>query len=343
MTETILVTGAGGFIARHVILALLRQGYCVRGTVRDAAKSEAVRTGLAAHDKAASDAARLSFVAADLTSDDGWRDAAAGCAAVMHVASPFPMSQPRDRNALTPAAKGGALRVINAALDAGVPRFVMTASMVTMMYRPNRPPITPVTEKDWTDIGWSALSAYVVSKTEAERAAWSLVEERAAKMRLTTIHTGFVLGPALDADFGTSIGVIKMFMTGAYPATPPVAYPVVDVRDVADLHVAALKAPATGGRRLIAADGAMSMAEMAAAIRRAAPERSKKVPTATMPEFLVRLLAHVDRNLASVVPDLGARPKPMADYVTELTGLKFRTPEAATAATVDSLIRHAVV
>ena len=210
-------------------------------------------------------------------------------------------------------------------------------------FRTSDAPITPVTEKDWTDIGWNALSAYVVSKTEAERAAWSLVEERAAKMRLTTIHPGFVLGPALDADFGTSIGVIRMFMAGAYPATPPVAYPIVDVRDAADLHVAALKAPATGGRRLIAAGGAMSMAEMAAAIRRAAPERSRKVPTATMPEFLVRLLAHVDRNLASVVPDLGARPKPMADYVTELTGLKFRTPEAATAATVDSLIRHAAV
>lgn len=343
MTDPVLVTGVSGFIARHVALALLREGYAVRGTVRDAAKGEAVRKSLAAHNPKAADETRLSFAAADLTADAGWEEAVAGCAAVMHVASPFPMSQPRDRNALTPAAKGGALRVISAALDAGIPRIVMTASMATMMYRPGRPAEFKVAEDDWTDLGWSELSAYVVSKTEAERAAWAFVEERGQKSRLTTIHPGFVLGPALDREFGASIDVVRMFIEGAYPATPPAAYPVVDVRDVADLHVAALKAPGTGGRRLIAAGGTMSLGEMAASIKRAAPDNSKKVPTATMPAFAVRLLANFDRNLAAVLPDIGARPAAQADYVTKLAGIRFRSPDEAVAATVNSLIKVGAV
>lgn len=343
MTETVVITGVSGFIARHVALAFLREGASVRGTVRSLDKAEAVRKGLAAHDPAAADPARLSFAAADLTNDAGWREAMTGASAVMHVASPFPMAQPRDRNALTPAARDGALRVINAALDAGVPRVVMTASMVTMMYRPNRPPLFPVREQDWTDVSWNALSPYVVSKTEAERAAWTLVGERGVKDRFTTIHPGLVAGPALDRDFGASIELIRMVMTGAYPALPPVAYPLVDVRDVAALHVAAVRRPQTGGRRLMAAGGVMSMAEMSAALKKAAPDLAAKAPTGTLPGFLVKLMAQVDRNLAAVLPDLGARPQPETDYVAELTGVAARPASDAVASTALSLAKVGAV
>ncbi len=339
MTDTIVITGVSGFIARHIALAFLREGASVRGTVRSLDKAEAVRKGLAAHDPAAADPARLSFVAADLTGDAGWREAMTGARAVMHVASPFPMAQPRDRNALTPAARDGALRVINAALDAGAPRVVMTASMVTMMYRPGRPALNPVRESDWTDIGWKALSAYVVSKTEAERAAWRLVEERRAKDRFTTVHPGLVVGPALDRDFGASIELVRMMMTGAYPAVPPAAYPVVDVRDVADLHVAASRRPQTGGRRLMAVGGVLSMAEMGAALKKAAPDLAAKAPTATLPGIVVRLMAQLDRNLAAVIPDLGSRPQPDADYVTDLAGVMARPAKDGLAATARSLAK----
>lgn len=343
MTDTILITGVSGFIARHVALAFLKTGARVRGTVRTLDKAEAVRKGLAAHEPAAADPARLCFVAADLTADAGWREAAEGAAAVMHVASPFPMAQPRDRNALTPAAKGGALRVIEAALDAGVPRIVMTASMVTMMYRPNRQAVFPVKESDWTDVSWSALSAYVVSKTEAERAAWKLVEERGARDRFTTIHPGLVVGPVLDGDYGASIELVRMMMTGAYPAMPPAAYPIVDVRDVADLHVAAAAKPLTGGRRLMSVGGVMSMAEMGMALKKAAPDLAAKAPTATLPGFFVRLMAQVDRNLAAVIPDLGARPRPEADYVADLTGVVARPAKDGLAATARSLAKAGVL
>lgn len=343
MTDTVLITGISGFIARHVALAFLREGATVRGTVRALDKAESVRKSLAAHDPAAADPSRLSFVAADLTADAGWREATAGVSAVMHVASPFPMAQPRDRNALTPAARDGALRVINTALDNGAARIVMTASMVTMMYRPNRPALFPVKETDWTDIGWSALSAYVVSKTAAERAAWQRIEERGAKDRFTTIHPGLVVGPALDKDFGASIELVRMMTTGAYPAMPPAAFPIVDVRDVADLHVAALKKPQTGGRRLMAVGGVMSMAEMGAALKKAAPDLAARAPTATLPSFIVRLAALADRNLAAVLPDLGARPQPDADYVAQLTGVVARPAREGLAATVRSLVKVGAV
>ncbi len=343
MSEIVVITGVSGFIGRHVALVCLREGLIVRGTVRTLDKAEAVRSSLAAHDETAADPTRLSFAATDLTHEEGWRDAVGGAAAVMHVASPFPMAQPRERDALTPAAKGGALRVINAALDAGVPRVVMTASMVTMMYRPGRPPVFPVEENDWTDTGWNALSAYVVSKTEAERAAWRLAEERGAKDRLTTIHPGLVVGPALDKEFGASIELVRMMMTGAYPAMPPAAFPIVDVRDVANLHVAAFRRPATAGRRLMAVGGVMGMAEMAAALKKIAPERAAKAPTTTLPAFVVRIAALMDRNLAAVLPDLGARPQPEAHYVAALSGVAARPAKEGLAATALSLAKLGVV
>ncbi len=319
MAKRVLVTGISGFIAKHVALQLLKGGYDVRGTVRALNKTDQVKRSLT---EAGGDIAKLSFSAADLTKDEGWEEAARNCDAVMHVASPLPTAQPRGRHALTPAAKGGALRVLAAAKKAE--RIVMTSSVAAMMYRPNRPPVTPVIEDDWTDISWPPLSAYVVSKTAAERAAWDAAIEGGYKHRLTTINPGLVLGPPLDDDIGASLDVIRLFMTGAYPAIPPASYPVVDVRDVAALHVKALENAETGGRRLIAAGETMSLKQIGAVLREAFPDRAAKIPTRELPVWLVRFLALFDGNLASVTPDLDSRPEAETGYVTALTGQKFR-------------------
>jgi dihydroflavonol-4-reductase len=343
MNKTVLLTGAGGFIARHTVIALLRAGYDVRGTIRNLAKADALRASIAAHEPLAADRSRLSFVAADLNDDTPWRGAVAGVDAVAHVASPFPLEQPRDRNALTPAARGGALRVIGAALDADVPRIVMTSSMVAMMYRPGRPKFFPVRETDWTDIGWNALSAYVVSKTEAERAAWSLVETRGEKARLTTVNPGLVLGPALDADFGTSLEVARLFLTGAYPAAPEAGLPIVDVRDVADLHVRALERPETGGRRLMAAAAGLSLVEFSRLLKSLEPDLARRAPGVEIPAPIVRLLARFDPKLAGVLQDLGSIPQPETAYVERLTGLKFRPLQEAVGEAARSLARYGAV
>jgi dihydroflavonol-4-reductase len=324
MAKRILVTGVSGFIAKHVALLLLQQGYSVCGTIRSLNKAGEVKRAL---DVAGADTSRLSFAAADLTVDDGWDEAAKGCDGIMHIASPLPVAQPRDRDALTPAARDGALRVIRAGRSAS--RIIMTSSMAAMMYRPNRPPVVTVSENDWTDIDWRALSAYVVSKTAAERAAWDLAVAGGFKHRLTTVNPGLVLGPPLDDDIGASLDLIKMLMTGAYPAVPPAAFPIVDVRDVAAVHVNALEAPETGGRRLIAVAESLSLKAVAETLREAFPERARKIPARVLPAWLVRVLAVADRNLASVLPDLGVEPRADAAYVTALTGVKFRPAREA--------------
>lgn len=340
MADVVLVTGLSGFIARHVALAFLAKGYSVRGTARSAAKAKKTVDALAAK---GADPARLSVVEADLESDRGWKEAVAGVAGVMHLASPFPLEGPADRDALTPAAKGGALRVVDAALDAGVPRIVLTSSMVAVMYRPGRPPEMTFTEKDWTDLSWPLLSAYVVSKTEAEKAAWARVAERGARERFTTINPGFVLGPALDRDFGASIELIRLLLKGAYPAVPPVAFPVVDVRDLAALHVAAFEKPATGGRRLLATAGPLSLKEVGAILRKADPERARRVPTLELPRPLVGLMARFDRRLAGALQDVGCRPSVDVGYVEALTGVRFRSPAEAVEATMRSLVEVGAV
>lgn len=334
MAKRILVTGVSGFIAKHVALQLLQKGYEVQGTVRALNKADQVRRSLS---EAGADITGLTFASADLSRDDGWEEAAEGCDGVMHIASPFPISQPRDRNALTPAARDGALRVLRAAKKAE--RIIMTSSLAAMMYRPNRPKNFAVTENDWTDIKWNSLSAYVVSKTEAENAAWEAATNDGYKHRLTTVNPGLVLGTALDDDIGASLDVVRLFLKGAYPAMPPVSYPSVDVRDVAELHVRALETPEAGGRRLVAAEETLSMEDIGSVLREAFPERAKKIPEKVLPAGLVRVLAFFDRSLASVLPDLGAVPHAETDYVKALTGQSFRSAREAVVDAARSLER----
>lgn len=340
MSEVVLVTGIGGFIAKHVALALLNAGYRVRGTVRDAAAGRAVADTLARH---GADVSSLEFVVADLVRDDGWDEAIAGCDYVQHLASPFPIEAPADRESLVPAAREGTLRVLRRALDARVKRVIDTSSIVAMMYRAGRPTRFTVTERDWTDAEWPPLSAYVVSKTRAERAAWAAAEAAGARERLCTIHPGFVLGPLLDARSGTSVDVIRLFLTGAYPAVPKVAYPVVDVRDLAAVHVAAMRSEAAGGRRLIASGETISMRDMALALRAAFPDRARRIPVRQLPDIVVRMAGTVDRQLRSLRGDLGVTPEVDASYVTAITDVSFRSARDAVVAAGQSLIEHGVV
>jgi dihydroflavonol-4-reductase len=333
MNETVLVTGITGFIAKQVAADLLKAGHRVRGTLRAPARADEVRRAVAA---AGADPANLSFVEADLERDAGWAEAMRDCACVQHIASPFPKIQPKDREGLVPAARDGAVRVVDAALAGGVRRIVLTSSMAAMIYTPTRRGGPAVTESDWTDPDWPAVSAYAISKTRAERAAWQRMRAAGRASDLVVVNPAMVLGPVLDGDLSTSSEVVRQMLLGAVPVLPPVHYAMVDVRDLSALQVAAMDAPEAGGRRLIAShEQPVTFGEIAGMLREALGAQAAGAPRRTLPLWLAKLFAKFDPKLGLVVADLalteafrrdGALLRIDSSYVTRLTGVRFRSP-----------------
>ena len=322
MVDTVLVTGISGYIAGHVALGLLGAGYNVRGTVRALDKGKRVKESLEA---AGADVSGLSFVKVDLDSDEGWEDAVKDCAYIQHLASPFPMEQPPSREALVPAARAGAQRVLAAGFAAGAKRIVMTSSMVSMMGQPGKGAHMVVTEDDWSDPDWRKLTAYAVSKTRAELSAWEYARVQGFEDRLTVVNPGFVLGPALGRTYGTSLALIEQMFKGEFPRTPKAAFPIIDVRDLADLHVATMTTKNAAGRRLIGAGDTLWLREIAEIARAAYPKKGRKLPKGDFPNFIVRIAAIFDDRIKGVLADLGAFHEVDNAYVTKLTGVKFRS------------------
>lgn len=245
--ELVLLTGVSGFIAKHVALKLLNAGYTVRGTLRRMDRSDEVRAALAPY--LTEHAGELTFVQADLESDAGWADALQGITALVHTASPFPCAQPKDAATVIRPAVEGTERVLKAAAVAGVTRVVLTSSTVAVLNEAK--PDTLQDEADWCDIHLPTTTPYAKSKTLAERAAWEIAKARG--LRLSTINPGLVFGPPLDEHYGTSLALVERILKGRDPMLPPTGLPVVDVRDVAEMHLRALQRPETEGRRYIAA------------------------------------------------------------------------------------------
>jgi dihydroflavonol-4-reductase len=287
--ETVLVTGGSGFLASWCLVELLQRGYSVRATLRDLGREQEVRDAVGSQVQASE---RLSFHAADLTRDDGWRQAVDGCDYVLHVASPFPPAQPKDPDELIVPAREGTLRVLRASLEAGVKRIVVTSS-VAAIGGGARANGAALTERNWTDLDNQGLSPYVRSKTIAERAAWELAQELDASERLATVNPGAILGPLLSADGSYSLEAVERLMKGA-PGVPRIGFSFVDVRDVADLEIKAMLAPEAGGQRFIAVGEFRWMAEVAAVLRRELGADASKVPSRKVPDLLVRAMALFD-------------------------------------------------
>ncbi|HUZ28931.1 MAG TPA: NAD-dependent epimerase/dehydratase family protein [Solirubrobacteraceae bacterium] len=301
---TVLVTGGTGFLGGWCIASLLERGYDVRTTIRDLSREPAVRDAVAAAGVQAD--SRLTVTAADLGSDAGWPEAVNGCRYVLHVASPFPPVQPKDPDELIVPARDGALRVLGAALEAGVERVAMTSSIAAIHPARQSSEAAPYTEDDWTDGQDSSRTPYVRSKTLAEQAAWQHVRGADAEDRLATINPGAIIGPTLSDDHSYSLQVVQRLL-GGMPAIPRLGFTFVDVRDVADLHIRALTSPAAGGERFIATDRFLWMPEAAAILRERLGEAAKGVPTRVAPNLLIRAMALFDGSIRSVVSDLGRR------------------------------------
>ena len=247
--ETVLLTGASGFIGLHCTRLLLQSGFKVRGTIRNQEKKNLVRNLMAAND---CDADSLELTQLDLTSDFGWDAAMQGCDYVMHVASPFWIANPKNESDMLTPAVEGTLRVLRAAKKAQVKRVVLTSSIVSMMSSIRRGLFTP---DDWTDVNYPDLSTYIKSKTLAERAAWDFVNKNkgSTKLDLVVVAPGGVFGPPVGDDIsGQSLAVLTKMLDGKVPMVPDAAFPMVDVRDVAQLHVSAIKNEKASGKRFIA-------------------------------------------------------------------------------------------
>ena len=301
----VLVTGVSGFIGKRIALDLLREGHAVRGSVRRPEREEEVRAALRPHLDDPSMLDRLEFVRLDLTSDDGWADALLGMEALVHVASPFPISSPRNPEKLIRPAVDGTLRAMNAAWQAGVHRVVLTSSVAAVMNK-DVPNGYTLDEDDWSQEGHPACDAYALSKTLAERAAWDFCDEH-PEMRLTVICPGLVFGKPLDRRYGTSLELIDRFMKGKMLAVPNFGMPIVDLADVSALHVEALKRPATAGKRYIAAAGFAMMPKLAGWLKEAYPDR--RIPTRKAPSWAVRAVGRFDPTARAIVPILGRRLK----------------------------------
>ena len=339
--ELVLVTGGSGFVGSHAIVQLLNAGYRVRTTVRKLSRASEVRALVTA--AGASGADSIEFVAVDLTSDAGWAEAMDGCTYVLHVASPVPVQQPKDEDELIVPARDGALRALRFARDAGVKRVVLTSSFAAVGYSP-KPAGGDYTEADWTDPTQPGITPYVKSKTISERAAWDFVAREGNGLELAVVNPVGIFGPAFGTDLSSSLELMRMMLTGGVPVIPPISTSIVDVRDVASLHLLAMTHPAAAGERFLAVAGPpMTFAELATLLRDHLGPAGAQLPKRTISAGMVRFLAIFVPRLRELVPQLGQVKASTHEKASRLLGWEPRSNAEAVEASADSLVAMGLV
>ncbi|MGV3549583.1 SDR family oxidoreductase [Rhizobium sp.] len=336
----VLVTGGTGFIAQYCMLALLNEGYTVRTTLRSLAREAEVRAYLKVGGVDAGD--RLSFVEANLTEDQGWAEATADCAYVLHGASPTPSGdQVREEDWINPAVEGN-LRVLRAARDSNVRRVVLTSAFGAIGVGHGPDHRRPFDENDWSNLKGN-VAPYQKSKTLSERAAWDFLAREGNELELTAINPVAVYGPVLGADYSHSIRLIANMLNGQ-PGYVNVNSCCVDVRDVADLHLRAMTDPAAKGERFLATVGkSMWMIEVAELLKQHFGDRAAKVSTEVWPDERVRVAGETNAQLKAVVPLLNYDMNAIGEKAEKLLGWAPRSREEAIIDAAESLFRLGLV
>ena len=336
--EGVLVTGGTGFVAGHCILQLLQNGYKVRTTVRSLSKKDKVKEML--ENGGIKSFGKIDFIEADLNDDKNWAEAVKGCEYVLHIASPIFLHPPKHEDEMIIPAVDGTLRVLKAARDSGVKRVVITSSFGAVGYS-HTDPNTLITEKEWTNPNDKSLSAYLKSKTLAEKAAWNFMAKEGGDLELTVINPMAIFGPSLGPDLSSGFGLLKKILDGSMKATPKVDLGIVDVRDLADLHLRAMTNPKAKGERFLAlSGGVMSLHEIALLFREKLGDKAKNVSTKVMPDWLIRVAALFKPEAKAIVPLLGRVRNSSNEKAKTMLGWSPRTNEEAVLATAESLYRY---
>lgn len=339
--QLVLVTGGSGFIAIHIILQLLRKGFSVRTTIRNANKIEIIKEELI--NNGITDLSKLSFVEADLAADKNWSKAVAGATYVIHVASPTPKLQFKNEAEMIRPAVAGVLRVFEASREAGVKKIVMT-SAYGAVFAGHKKRKTPYTEKDWSNLDAKGIHPYQKSKTLAEKAAWKFIQEEGENMALTVINPVGVMGPVLSKKFSHSNIQVQEMMQGKIKALPNVDSGYVDVRDVAALHILAMLSDKANGQRFLATTGeTLSMIDVANVLKNAFPEYAQNIPTKTIPNFLVKLTAIFNPKLRMLASIVGVYAETSDEKAKLMLGWHHRTAKEAIEATGQSMIDLGIV
>ncbi|CAM2771919.1 aldehyde reductase [Levilactobacillus brevis] len=339
--ELVVVTGGSGFIAIHIILQLLQQGYAVRTTVRSLKRTALIHEMLATG--GVTDLTDLEITEADLTSDDHWAATMTGATYVIHVASPTPNRVYRNEDEMIRPAIDGVLRVLTAARDAGVSRVVLT-SAYGAIFAGHHHRTTPYTEADWSDVTAKKIHPYQKSKTLAEQAAWQFIKTAGQGMELAAVNPVGVMGPVLASDYSHSNVQIQQLLEGQVKAVPNVDSGYVDVRDVASLHLLAMTQPQAAGERFLATTGeTLSMLDVANILRVAFPQFASKLPTKTISNATIKAAALVKPDLKMIASIVGEYAETSNAKAVNLLGWQPRSAKTAIIATAQSMLDLGIV
>ena len=340
--ETVLVTGGTGFVGVHCILQLLQKGYNVKTTLRSLKRKDEVIEMLKTGGITSFD--NLAFIETDLTKDDNWDEAVKDCDYVLHVASPIFLSLPKDENEMIRPAVDGALRVLKAARNAGVKRVVMTSNFGAVGYS-HKNPNDEITETDWTDPNEKGLSSYNKSKVMAERAAWDFIKKEGGDLELSVINPVGIFGPSLGPDISSGFELLRNMLNGSMKAIPNLTMNIIDVRDVADLHIRAMINPEAKGQRFLAlAGGKISMPEIALLIKKEMPEVAHSISTKRLPDWLVSLTGLFSPQAKNIASMLRANRNTSNAKAREVLGWKpLSNNEEAIMASIESMIKYKVI
>ena len=290
--EKVLVTGVSGYIGNHCATELLKNGYAVKGTLRSLSRANEVINIIK---KEIGSEENLEFCDLDLLDDKGWDEAMNDCKYVLHVASPYLIKEPKDENLLIKPALDGTKRVLEAAKRAGVKRVVLTSSIVAMLENADKS--ININSKSWTNVNARNVSAYAKSKTLAEKFAWDFIHNQNgdSSLELVVINPGPVFGPTLSGDLtGTSMNMFNKMISGKMPLVPQASLNISDVRDVAKIHVLALKNEKANGKRFIVTTESPHSFQEVAQILKASGY--KKVSTRLAPNSLLKFIGNFDRE-----------------------------------------------